>query len=205
MQDSFATRRKGRVLPPSVRALSIFTLFLALTAVAVVALYYFAIRSTPDEAVVVTAIRVQTPDGWSETPLTDADRGAGLLLKLENTDAQASFLARSVVARLDEGFSIEQLATDTEAAIERELDTAYGVSSGIIQFGESQAVEVLYRQPVQVEDEDPVTYQTRMVIIPTENQTFYLTLRAPASTFDSIAGDGDQIMQQVASAVASLI
>ena len=67
---------------------------------------YLLLRGGEESVRVVIAVQIPYPDGWTEEPLTEADRGAGLLLKLERERPETSFLARTVIATLATDFDI---------------------------------------------------------------------------------------------------
>ncbi len=148
--------------------------------------------SDQDTARVVTGVQFPYPAGWSEQALTEDDRNAGLVLRLERDTPDASFLARTVIARTPADLDINELAADTKAALATEIEGFQLVSSDVVEVAGRQAVEVTYQQTV---DTPPGTHWVRMTIVPGENQTFYLTFRAAAADFDTVENDGQQIVQ----------
>jgi len=161
--------------------------------------------SSSDDTVVVTSVAIEPPAGWAVTPLTAADQGAGLILKLDNEGDQASFLGRMVIARVGQDFNIGQLGIDTEAALVRDIEGVTIASNDVVRVGDFDAVKVTFRQTVDAATGGGTdTFRTSMFIVPMENQTFYLTMRAPVDNFTSLEADGDQIVQRILAAISAL-
>ncbi|MEK7248345.1 MAG: LpqN/LpqT family lipoprotein [Chloroflexota bacterium] len=139
---------------------------------------------------VITAVQFPYPQGWSEQPLTAEDRSAGLMLKLDRQDPAATFLARTVIARLAPDFDVSRLADETATALTGEIEGFELLDKGVLALGPYQAVRVEYSQTGVEESPD---YHTVMTIVPTENQTFYLTVRATKNDFRKIKEEGLQI------------
>ena len=162
---------------------------------------YLLLRGGEDSIRVIIAVQVPYPEGWSERPLTDTDRNAGLLLNLERDGPEASFLARTVIATLASNFDINQLADETEIALSSEIDNFELVSTRVSPIGEFDAVRISYRQDgVGTSAPD---FQVLMAIIPTPNQTFYLTTRAERKDFAKIEDEGLDIIGAFASYVSA--
>lgn len=140
---------------------------------------------------VVVAVNMAYPQGWVEQPLSEADRNAGLLLNLENPALSATFLGRTVLGRLSEDFNINQLLADTEVALSSQIEDFDLISSEVTNIAGFDAVRVYYRQE-SARERDP--FQTMMVIVPTESQTFYLTLRAEKDSFTAAQRDASQMI-----------
>ena len=162
---------------------------------------YLWLRGGEESVRVVIAVQIPYPAGWSEEPLTEADRNAGLLLKLDRERPEASFLARTVIATLATDIDINELADETEAALSTEIENFQLVRTRVSPIGPFDAVRISYRQ----EDEGTFApdYQVLMAIIPTPNQTFYLTLRAERKDFGKIEDEGLFIINAFASDVSA--
>jgi hypothetical protein len=197
MQDAMGLRAKGfRV---RMRYVVAAALAVALAAGAGTGLF-LALRGGDGESIrVVTGVQFPYPQGWTEQPLADVDRSAGLMLKLERERPDASFLARTVIARLAADFDINGLAGDTEAALSAEIEGFDLVSRDVTRLGPYDAVRISYRQ-----SGDGADHQTLMVIVPTPNQTFYLTLRAEKAQFRQIESDGSRIINDFVTYVSSV-
>ena len=163
---------------------------------------YLWLRGGDGESIrVVTAVQVSYPAGWSEQPLSEADRNAGLLLKLERERPEASFLARTVIARLAPDIDTNQLADDTAAALSAEIDNFDLLSKSVSPIGPFDAVRIYYRQ--RGDEGLATTHQVLMTIVLTPNQTFYLTLRAEKKDFQKIEDEGLDIIGAFASDVSA--
>lgn len=162
---------------------------------------YFWMRGDGESVRVVTGVQFPYPEGWTEQPLTDADRKAGLLLKLDRQQPAASFLARTVIARLDPAVDVNKLTDDTVAALSAEIENFELVSKEVLPVGPYNAVRINYRQAGV---EGAAGHQNLMVIVPTANQTFYLTLRAERGDFRRVEDEGLQIIEDFVAYVASV-
>lgn len=163
---------------------------------------YLLLRGGGDDSIrVIVAVQVAYPDGWSETPLTETDRGAGLLLNLDRERPEASFLARTVIATLATDFDINQLADETEVALGSEIENFQLVRTRVSPIGNFDAVQITYLQTGEERSEPD--FQVLMAIIPTPSQTFYLTLRAEESDFGRVEGGGRSIIDAFAGYVSA--
>lgn len=151
---------------------------------------------------IVTAVQIPYPDSWSEQPLTEADGNAGLLLKLERERPEASFVARTVIAGLALDFDLNQLADDTEAALSAEIENFDLLSKSVVPIGPFDAVRITYRQ---ADDVGLTAHQVLMTIVPTSNQTFYLTFRAERADFLEIEDEGSEIIDTYMAYVAEVL
>ena len=164
---------------------------------------FFWLRGGDGESIrVVTSVQLSYPDGWSEQPLTEADRNVGLLLSLERERPEASFLARTIIARLAPDFDINELADDTVTALSAEIDNFDLVSKSASPIGPFDAVRIYYRQ--EGEGTFAADHQVLMAIVPTPNQTFYLTLRAEKDDFRQVEDDGLRIIDDFVAHIASV-
>jgi hypothetical protein len=143
-------------------------------------------EEAPPGTRVVTGVNFPYPAGWAEEPLTENDRGAGIILHLDRQDPEATFLARTVVAPLAANFDINALAVDTQRALNNEIEGFKLVSNNVTTFSSVPAVQIAYTQP----GEDDVSFSTLMVIAPTANQTYYMTVRAPEGEFSRVEAEG---------------
>ncbi len=185
-----------------VRLVFIPLAFLLVVAAIALGLYLWLGTGDGDSARVVTGVQFPYPDGWTEEALTEADKQAGLLLKLQHDDPPASFLARTVLGALPEDFDINALADDSERALRAEIENFELDEKTVTRFGSYDAVEIRYRQIGAGADED---YEVLMVIVPTGNQTFYLTLRALEEEFGVVEAQGIDIVRTFVSYVETAI
>ncbi len=160
---------------------------------------YLLLRGGDESVRVIIAVQIAYPAGWSEEPLTEADSNAGLLLKLDRERPEASFLARTVIATVATDLDINQLADETEAALSTEIENFQLVETRVSPIGSFDAVQIYYRQTAV---EGP-GHKVLMAIIPTPNQTFYLTLRAENNDFWKIEDEGLAIIDAFASNVSA--
>ena len=150
---------------------------------------------------VVIAVQVAPPAGWTAETLTTDDQGAGVLLKLESASPDASFLARTVIGKLPADFDIQKLAADTEAALAADIENFKLVDTKIASAGSFDAVWIRYRQAGEGAAPD---YQTMVTVIPTPNQTFFLTIRSEQSDFSEVEAAGRKIIGDVATYVQTV-
>ena len=178
--------------PAKIRAQgpSIWLLTLAALAAAATGILLWLSEDEGKSVRVITGVQFPYPQGWSEQPLTAEDRSAGLILKLDRQEPAATFLARTVITRLAPDFDVNRLADETATALAGEIEDFELLSKDVQALGPYQAVRIEYRQSGGEESGD---YHTVMTIVPAENQTFYLTVRATKSDFRKIQDGGIQI------------
>jgi hypothetical protein len=199
MQEAINVGAKRRAARPNIRLLVLGAASLAATALLVAGVYFWVSGGEEEPSVrVITGVQFPYPPDWTEQPLSQDDRSAGLILKLERDDPEATFLARTVIARLAVEFDINQLAGDTATALENEIAGFDLLTSSVTPIGSLQTVQLQYRQ-----DDGESTYQTLMTIIPLENQTFYLTARTEDSSFGAINADALQLISTFANYVSA--
>ena len=163
---------------------------------------YLLLRGGGEESVrVIIAVDIAYPADWSEILLTEDDSNAGLLLKVDREKPEASFLARTVIATLATDFDINQLAEQTVAALSAEVDNFTLLGDSVTPAGAFDAVLISYQQ--KGEGASAPDYQVLMAIIPTPNQTFYLTLRAEMKDFKGIEDEGLDIINAFAANVSA--
>ena len=202
MEDAVPRRSRRLRLRLRVRYLLLAAIVLAAAAGLGTGLYLWLSGGGNGGSVrIVTAVQIPYPGGWSEQPLTEADSNAGILLSLERDGPEASFLARAVVARLAPDFDISQLADDTEAALTAEIENFDLLSKRVLAVGPWEAVQISYRQ--EGTEAFARDHQVLMTIVPTANQTFYLTFRAETRDFREIEAEGLQIIDTFASQIGA--
>ena len=203
MEDAVPLKSRRLSIRPRLRYLLLTAVVLMAAAGLGTGLYFWLSGDGGGEPIrVVTAVQIPNPDGWSEQPLTEADRNAGLLLNLERDRPQASFLARTVVARLAPDFDINQLAVDTQAALSTEIDNFDLLSTSVTPIGPFDAVRISYRQ---TGESGLAGRQVLMTIVPTANQTFYLTFQAGKESFLAIEDEGSEITNTFVTYVAEAL
>ncbi len=155
-----------------------------------------------DESVsVIVAVEIAYPAGWSEVPLTTDDSNAGLLLIVEREKPEATFLARTVIATLAADFDINLLTEETVAALSAEIENFTLLGDSVSPVASFDSVLLSYEQK-GAETSAP-DYQIFMAIVPTPNQTFYLTLRAEKKDFGGIEEEGLEIINAFAANVSA--
>ena len=162
---------------------------------------YLVLRGGDESVRVIVAVEIAYPDGWSEIALTADDTNAGLLLKVEREKPEASFLARTVIASLATDFDINVLAEQTVAALSAEIENFTLLGDSVSPVASFDAVLISYEQK-GAETSAP-DYQIFMAIVPTPNQTFYLTLRAEKKDFQKVEDEGLEIINAFAANVSA--
>lgn len=133
------------------------------------------------------------PAGWDELPVSKADEETGVLLKLRRADPPAEFQLRGVVGQVDDSITIEALARQTEKALKSELEGLESVKASTTTIGGTELAHLRY---VQQEEGDP-RFLNDMYILPTANQTFYLTFRYREATEKDLAADRSAIIEKL--------
>ena len=197
MEDAFKARGRRLKLRLSARQLLVLAAAVAVAIAVSVGLYTLLLEDKSESVRVITGVQFPYPAGWGEQPLTADDRAAGLVLKLDRQDPQASFLARTVVARLAPDFDINQLAEDTARALNSEIDGFRLITNDVKTASSLQAVQLTYSQTGEAD----ATFVTLMTIIPLPNQTFYLTMRAPEAEYLRAEAEGMQLIDTFAAYV----
>jgi len=163
-----------------------------------------ALRTTSKEVATVKVVRsvnLSYPDGWQEERLTNADVIAGILLKLRREDPEATLILRTIVGKLEEGVDINSLSDQIVAAFEKEIENFSLVEKKVSRLESFNSVDVIYKQS---SSEDNKIYKNRIIIMPTKNQTFYLTFRSEDTDFEKIEADIEKMTSDFAAYLESL-
>ena len=163
-----------------------------------------ALRTTSKEVATVKVVRsvnLSYPDGWQEERLTNADVIAGILLKLGREDPEATLILRTIVGKLEEGVDINSLSDQIVAAFEKEIENFSLVEKKVSRLESFNSVDVIYKQS---SSEDNKIYKNRIIIMPTKNQTFYLTFRSEDTDFEKIEADIEKMTSDFAAYLESL-
>ncbi len=163
-----------------------------------------ALRTTSKEVATVKVVRsvnLSYPDGWQEERLTNADVIAGILLKLGREGPGATLILRTIVGKLEEGVDINSLSDQIVAAFEKEIENFSLVEKKVSRLESFNSVDVIYKQSSA---EDNKIYKNRIIIMPTKNQTFYLTFRSEDTDFEKIEADIEKMTSDFAAYLESL-
>ena len=163
-----------------------------------------ALRTTSKEVATVKVVRsvnLSYPDGWQEERLTNADVIAGILLKLGREDPNATLILRTIVGKLEEGVDINSLSDQIVAAFEKEIENFSLVEKKVSRLESFNSVDVIYKQS---SSEDNKIYKNRIIIMPTKNQTFYLTFRSEDTDFEKVEADIEKVTSDFAAYLESL-
>ena len=198
MQDAIPLNKSKRRF--RLRNLLLAFILLAITAGAATGTYLL-LRGGDDTVSVIIGVEISYPAGWSEVPLTTDDTNAGLLLKVEREKPEASFLARTVIATLATDFDINLLAEETVAALNSEVDNFTLLGDSVSPVAGFDAVLISYQQ--EGAETSAPDYQVFMAIVPTPNQTFYLTIRAEKKDFGAVEDEGLEIINAFAANVSA--
>ena len=151
---------------------------------------------------VVSKVDIDYPQGWTEQTLTDGDKIAGIILNLEKKDPEASFILRTIVGQLEENINMSDLSDKIVDTFNQEIENFDLVSKKVYRLDSFDAIEVRYTQ--ESEAEDNKVFENLIIIIPTKNQTFYLTFRANESDFDQIQEDIEKISKDFGGQIKSI-
>lgn len=140
-------------------------------------------------------IEINHPKGWKEKAIDDIDKIKGVLVKLQKESPKASFVARTMIGELEKEFEIKIVSDEVIVALKKSLDNFHLVRKEITRIDSFDAVEIQYKQTSANDNE---VYEYLMIIIPTQNQTFYLTFRSKEDDFRLIKKDAQEISKSFA-------
>ena len=150
---------------------------------------------------IVSKVDIDYPQGWTEQKLTDVDKIAGIILNLERSTPEATFILRTIVGQLEENINIDELSDEIVNKFNKEIENFDLVNKKVYRLDSLDAIEVRYKQKSEAEDNK--VYENLIIIIPTKNQTFYLTFRSDESDFDKIQKDIGKISKDFVSPLKS--
>ena len=151
---------------------------------------------------VVKKLDLSYPSGWQEERRTKADVIVGILSKANRENPDATLIIRSITGKLEESVNVKTLTDQVADSLSKEIENFEGlVSKKAIKIKSFDAVEVRYKQK---SSRDDITYEVLQIIIPTQNQTFFLTFRSPEADFNAAQGDVEKIVDDFGSYLKSL-
>lgn len=142
------------------------------------------------------------PKSWSVIQLTEADKNAGVLFKLEHASPEANLIIRSIVGDLESEATQdkESLASSISESLKAGIEGYSLIQKKVEKSGSVDILRLKYNQTT-----DKKTYTNIMAIIPTNKQIFYLTFRATASDFSQVESDMNVIITDFATYVDTKI
>src|SRR3972149_395338 len=149
--------------------------------------FYFLQNRGPK---LLTGVEVSYPAGWQEQALNDAERAVGILLRLSRTSPDAAVFVRTIVGVLEDGFQIQTLEDEVSRSLGASLKGFKLVSQEVVSIGSLEAVEVRYTQK---DEGDNKLYEALMVVIPTPQQTFFLTFRSLEKDFSQVESEAKEL------------
>ena len=162
-------------------------IFLAAAAILLGGGFYFLQNRGPK---LLTDVDVSYPAGWQEQALNDAERAVGILLRLSRTSPDAAVFVRTIIGVLEEGFQIQTLGDEVSRSLGASLKGFELVSQGVVSLGSLEAVEVRYTQK---DEGDNKLYEALLVVIPTPQQTFFLTFRSLEKDFSQVESEAKEL------------
>ena len=151
---------------------------------------------------IVSKVDIDYHQGWMEQKLTDVDKIAGFILELERNNPDASFILRTIVGQLEENINMNDLSDEIVDTFNQEIENFDLVSKKVYRLDSFDAIEVRYTQESATDDNK--VYENLIIIIPTKNQTFYLTFRSDESDFDKIQEDIEKISKDFVGQIKSI-
>ena len=134
------------------------------------------------------AAAIQFPAPWHRIPAEAADEKAGVLLRLERAEPEAGFLLRRILGRIEPPVDPEQLADETEAALQKEVEGFVLLEKSVLKRGAQDIVSLDY-----IQGKDRNTFRALLLVVPTSDRTFYLTFRGPSASHSQVRPEYDQI------------
>ena len=131
------------------------------------------------------------PAGWTETPLTEDDIRAGILLRLSRSAPEAAFLTRGIIGTQEQEVDLAALATQTEETLRREISGSSGFRNSVVTIGRRELVYISYLQTSQAGD----PFLNDLYVLPTPRQTFYFSFRSSQATVGALRADKEQILR----------
>ena len=132
---------------------------------------------------------INFPSSWSRKPAEAGDEKAGVLMRLERSQPQASFLLRRIFGRIATPLDVEKLKEDTEKALHDQVPGFVLVEKNAQKLGDQDIVRIDY---IQGQEANP--FRAVLLVVPTSDRTFYLTFRASSNEHAKVTPDYDQIV-----------
>ncbi|HCM52090.1 TPA: hypothetical protein DIS56_03105 [Candidatus Saccharibacteria bacterium] len=165
--------------------------------------WFFIFRDNPavnqsKETPAISSVSFKYPEGWQTVKLTDADKIAGIILRLNKTNPESSLIIRAITGKLQKDVDFKALPGQIADTLAREAQNVTIISKDVARIGAYEAIVVRYKQV----SKDNVNFENIMTVMPTLNQTFYLTARAKQADFSKIEGDSGKLSKDFADFVS---
>lgn len=131
---------------------------------------------------------IHWPDSWARAPVQEGDEAAGILLRLRRAEPDAAFLLRRITGKLERPFNLDDLARESEAALQEGVQDFAAIDNRQVNRGGVDVVSIEY-----VQGESGNRFRAQLLIIPRAERTFYLTFRVAASRFAELEREFEMI------------
>lgn len=170
---------------------------LALAAVATAAVIGMLAEGRGQEVSVEDRLRaVALPPGWERLPVPPANRARGVLVEAGRSQPPASIVVRHMRGRLGPGFDIGKLAGDAQRALVAATEGLEVLDQAIVGVAGHDAIRFAWREAVP----GGAAFRSTMLIVPTSEETVYVTLRALESEYRLVREDGERVLPRLARA-----
>ena len=117
---------------------------------------------------------IKFPSSWTRKPAETGDEKAGVLMRLERSQPQVSFLLRRIFGRIEAPLDVGKLEEETEKALHDQMPGFVLVEKGAQKRGDQEIVRIDY-----IQGQEPNTFRALLLVVPTSDRTFYLTFPRP--------------------------
>lgn len=132
---------------------------------------------------------IRFPSSWTRKPAETGDEKAGVLMRLERSQPQASFLLRRIFGKIEVPLNAGKLEEETEKALHDQVPGFVLVEKGTQKRGDQEIVRIDY-----IQGKDQSSFRALLLLVPTSDRSFYLTFRASSNDHANVAADYDQIV-----------
>lgn len=131
---------------------------------------------------------ISFPAPWRRQPAEPGDEPAGVLLRLNRSQPDATFLLRRIIGKTEVPLDTSKLAEETSNALRGQVEDFVLVDKGAGKRDGHDVVKLDY-----IQGREPEAFRVLLLVVPTPDRTYYLTFRAPSANATEVRAEYDQI------------
>lgn len=156
-----------------------------------------ATKTQPQATRVLETVTLDSVSQWEPIVLSDIEKKAGIIARQKKSQPEATLIFRKIPGKLDDKVDINKLPDEIVASFTKTLTNFTLIDKKVVDVGGFQTVLIHYKMTGSKEG----TLENEIFVIPTANQTFYLTYGAKEADFAQLEGDintlNDSFIKQV--------
>jgi hypothetical protein len=136
------------------------------------------------------------PTGWTRVTPSTADRSRGVIAAVAHRRPAATVIVRRIRGRLTGRIDLAAIGAAAQAALAKSTTGFEPVNRTVVRVSDADAAELVWDET----GKDGATFRSTMLIVPTRNESFYVTLRCSRADAAAIHDSGLRVLRVLAEA-----